>query len=356
MGKSSRIGLALLGAVLAVAAAGPQALARPAASPLAKALERFSAPGGRLLAPGETAAPRGSWNTATPGGLPGAGLAQRAMLVVGEGHNTMYLVRGGKVIWTYSTGVGMEYDDVWMLTNGNIVYTHQDYVAEITPEKKVVWRYDAPAGTEIHTAQPIGMDKVMFVLNGLPPRLMVVNTRTNRVEVDHALPATSLTDQKTVHGQVRRARYTAQGTYLVALKSMNRVVEYDRNFKEIWRHDITSPWAAVRLKNGDTLITDENDITTREVNARGQTVWELKPSDLPEAYRFINTQTATRLANGNTVICSRGGNGGGPQMVEVTPDKRVVWVLRDWATLGPVTAVQMLDEPGRPEVPGQSEH
>ena len=55
-----------------------------------------------------------------------------------------------------------------MLSNGNILFTRMQYVAEITPDKKVVWRYDChvPHGTnhtEIHTCQPIGLDKVMFV-------------------------------------------------------------------------------------------------------------------------------------------------------------------------------------------------
>jgi len=137
---------------------------------------------------------------------------------------------------------------------------------------------------------------------------------------------------------------------------MDQVVEYDKNFKEVWNYEIMSPWAAVRLKNGNTLITDEKDILTREVNPQKETVWELRPSDLQVAYRFINTQSATRLANGDTIICSRGGDGKGPQLLEVTPDKKVVWVLNDWADLGPATAVQILDDPGIPEMPGQSQH
>jgi hypothetical protein len=243
-----------------------------------------------------------------------------------------------------------------MLSNGNVLFTRMQYIAEVTPDKQVVWRYDAPSGTEIHTCQPIGLDKVLFVLNGLPPRLMVVNIKTNAVEVQHELPAPSLTDTKTVHGQFRRVRYTAQGTYLASFLEMDRVVEYDKDFKEIWTYEIKSPWAAIRLKNGNTLITDEKDILTREVNPKKETVWELRPDDLPEAYRFINTQSATRLANGNTIICSRGGDGKGPQLVEVTPDKKVVWVLKDWANFGPATAVQILDDPGVPEKPGQSQH
>jgi hypothetical protein len=37
------------------------------------------------------------------------------------------------------------------------------------------------------------------------------------------------------------------------------------------------------------------------------------------------------------------------QLIEVTPDKKVVWALRDWETLGPASSTQLLDEPGIPE-------
>jgi outer membrane protein assembly factor BamB len=238
------------------------------------------------------------------------------------------------------------------------------YVAEITPDKKVVWRYDCDNRTgtnhtEVHTCQPIGLDKVMFVLNGLPPRLLVVNIKTGAVEINHELPSADGQpfNPKNIHGQFRRARFTAQGTYLVSYLSAGNVVEFDKNFNRIWNYPIRSPWAALRLKNGDTLITDEHDNLTREVNARGETVWEFNNTDLPAAYRFNQApQSCTRLANGNTIFCSRGGGGKSPQLVEVTPDKKVVWVLQDWQTLGDATAVQILDDPGIPEIPGASEH
>jgi hypothetical protein len=38
------------------------------------------------------------------------------------------------------------------------------------------------------------------------------------------------------------------------------------------------------------------------------------------------------------------------------PDKKVVWVLKDWANFGPATAVQVLDDSGIPENPGQLQH
>jgi hypothetical protein len=230
------------------------------------------------------------------------------------------------------------------------------YIAIVTPKKEVVWRYDAPEGTEIHGCQPIGLEKVLFIQNGQPPKLIVMNTKTNAVEVEHTLPVDTLTEKKYIHAQFRRVRYTAKGTYLVPFLELGRVVEYDKNFKEIWRYDIKSPWAAIRLKNGNTLITDEADKLTREVNPKKETVWEIRPSDLPEKYRFINTQCCVRLANGNTIICSRGDNGKGPQLVEVNREMEVVWVLWDWKNLGPASGVQILDDPGIPESPGESEH
>ena len=332
------------------------------AGPCMEALHLFTAANVPALGSAEIEVPPGRWTTNStppPPDLPGKGMGQHPMLYAGEGYNKMFLVNDGKVIWTYSTGKGYEYDDFWMLSNGNILFSRMQYLAEVTPDKKVVWRYDCPTNTEVHCCQPIGLDKVLFIQNGLPPRLMVVNIKTGQVEVDHALPAKSLDDQKTVHPQFRRVRYTADGHYLVPMLGMGTngmVVEYDKDFKEVWSYKIHTPWAAVRLKNGNTLITDESDKLTREVNSKGETVWEITAEDLPEQYRFVNApQTCTRIANGDTILCSRGGSGKGPQLIEVSRDKKVVWVLQDWSVLGPATAVQILDDPGIPENPGESE-
>ena len=345
-------------------AAMSQTAGKPSpATPCMAQLDRFTAPDVPAMGPAETESPLAKWaNAPAPAGLPGKGIAQHPMLYVGENYTKMFLVNDGKVLWTYQTGKGYEYDDVWMLSNGNILFTRMQYLAEITPDKKVVWRYDCNNSsgtnhTEVHTCQPIGLDKVMFVLNGLPPRLMVVNTKTGAVEVNHELPYPQSTNAGSIHGQFRRARYTAQDTYLVSYLSQGKVVEFDKDFQPVWTYPIRSPWAALRLKNGNTLITDEHDNLTREVNPKNETVWEFNNADLPEAWRLVSApQTCTRLANGNTIFCSRGGSGKGPQLVEVTPDKKAVWVLQDWATLGDATAVQILDDPGIPEIPGESEH
>lgn len=63
-------------------------------------------------------------------------MAQHPMLYIGEGYNKILLVNNGKIAWTYSTGPGWEYDDVWMLSNGNILFTRMQYIAEVTPDKR----------------------------------------------------------------------------------------------------------------------------------------------------------------------------------------------------------------------------
>ncbi len=363
MNATTRSLLAVV-STIAVSACPAHAAPPSSATPCISVLDRFTAPNVPAFGPDETVSPIGGWtNGITPPNLPGNGLAQHSMLCVGENYDKMFLVNQGKVIWSYSTGSSYEYDDVWMLSNGNILFTRMDYIAEVTPDKKTVWRYDcnkAPGTnhTEIHTCQPLGLDKVMFVLNGLPAKLMIVNTKTGATEAEHEIPYSQPPNPNGIHGQYRRARVTAQGTYLLSVFGMGYVVEYDKEFKEIWRYTVKMPWAAIRLKNGNTLITAEGDNLTREVNSKGETVWEFRGNELPEAYRFASaSQTCTRLANGNTVFTSRGDNKGkGPQLVEVTPDKKVVWVLQDWKTLGGVTGVQILDDAGIPEIPGESEH
>lgn len=350
--------------VLLVNAAANFAIAqkKKITTPCMDVLHLFTAPNVPAMAPEEEPAALISSTEETPANLPGKGLAQHPMLYVGENCNRMSLVNGGKVIWTYQTGKGPEYDDVWMLSNGNIIFTRMKYIAVMTPAKKILWKMDfkeqqGEDHAEVHACQPIGLDKVMFVVNAVQPKFYIVNYKTGKIEVEHNVPYTGA-DARGIHGQFRRARITAQGTYLLSYLSQGRVVEYDKNFKEIWSYNTPKPWAAIRLKNGNTLITDETEWITKEVNSKGEMVWQFNcKTDLPVEYQFTSApQTCTRLANGNTIFTSRGQNGKGPQLIEVTRDKKVIWVLHDYKSVGDGTALQVLDDPGVPEVPGESEH
>jgi hypothetical protein len=298
--------------------------------------------------------------------LPGKGLSQHPFVYCGEWDTrkqvqTIFIVREGKVVWTYSLpnhderGELNEFDDVHLLSNGHVLFARKTGASEVTPDKKIVWNYDAPKGTEVHSAQPIGTNKVLLMQNGTPAKLMLMNKTGNRIEMEHVVPTKSPDNPKSVHGQFRHARLTRAGTYLIPHLDMGKVVEYDQAWNEIWSCPAPSAWAAVRLTNGNTLISGNQHGYVREVNVKGEILWEINKDDLP--FPLYTVQEVNRLANGNTVICNWGGSIRKEdwekvvQIIEVTPDKKVVWALHQWADpdLGPASCIQLLDEPGRAE-------
>jgi hypothetical protein len=288
--------------------------------------------------------------------LPGKGLAQHPFLYCGEWdllhpQETMVVVRGGKVVWSYAIPDNEEFGDCTMMSNGNIVFSRRTGASEITPDKKIVWNYDAPKGTEIHTTQPIGTDRVLIMQNGDPAKAMLIHKASGRIEKELVLPTRQ---PSSVHGQFRHIRMTAAGTFLVAHLDLGKVVEYDGTGKELWSVPAPSAWAAVRLANGNTLISGNQHGYVREVNRKGEIVWEINKDDLP-GIPLHTVQEVSRLANGNTLINNWAGSRPKEewravvQLIEVTPDRKVVWALRDWDTFGPASSTQLLDEPGIPE-------
>ena len=310
-------------------------------------LDRFTAPGVPARGPEEEAIDPPDWRVSEPADA--GAIARYPMLYIGEGCNRIFVVSGGRVVWTYDTGMGWELDDVWMKKNGHILFTRMSWAGEVTPDKRLVWRRDCAPGEEYHTIQPIDSERVVMAVCAPAPYCMIVNTRTGRVEYRHDIP---YENPGWVHGHFRRFRMTAANTFLVPYLSLNRVIEYDLDFHEIWRYAIDQPWAAVRLRGGHTLINDEYHGLVREVAPDGRTAWEISLGELPPGARLTGCQSCVRLSSGNTLLCSRGNGGLSPQLVEVTPDKRVVWCLNDWRALGPCTAVQILSDPGDPERPG----
>jgi len=308
----------------------------------------------------------------SPATLPGRGLAQHPFFFAGQWDfrkpvQTMVIVRGGKVVWSYAIPTQnaahtlQELSDATLLSNGNVVFARKTGAGEITPDKRLIWNYDAPSGAEVHVAQPIGRDRVMIVQNGEPAKLMVINIVTGMTEREFVLPTGN---PHPTHTQFRRVQMTKAGTFLAAHHDQDKVVEYDATGKPIWSVAVPVPWDAVRLNSGNTLISSHNAFV-REVNPKGETVWEFNQGDAPGIALF-SLQEANRLANGNTVISNWVPNGivdakgakdpekwpTSVQVLEVTAAKKIVWALRAWtapADLGPATVIQLLDEPGIPE-------
>jgi hypothetical protein len=285
-----------------------------------------------------------------PAVLPGQGLAQHDFFYAGEAKaERMFIVRNGAVVWSYTHSDKGEISDAILSPNGNILFAHQFGVTEINADKKVVWNFDAPRNTEIHTAQPLGSNSVWLIQNGDPAKLVVMNKTTGNAEREFVLP---VKNPKSIHGQFRHARLTAAGTVLVAHMDLGKAVEYDLDGKALGVKEVPGIWSATPLRNGNVLAVSNRGFV-REISRQGETVWEWTPSDA-QGYRMTSLQLATRLPSGNTVINNWFNQWSGQidpanqpvQAIEVTPDKKIVWALRSWtapADLGPATTIQILE-------------
>jgi outer membrane protein assembly factor BamB len=275
--------------------------------------------------------------TTAPAVLPGKGLAEHDFFYAGESSDRkMYIVRKGQIVWSYDDPQGRgEISDAMLLSNGNILLAHQFAVELISQDKKVIWKYDVPKGSEVHTAMPVGKDHVLYIQNGPQPLLRVVNIASGETTKEFPLP---VKNPKSTHGQFRHARLTSAGTIMVAHMDMGKVVEYDSTGKELWSLAVPGVWGVEPLGNGNILVTDTKGV--HEVNRDHQTVWEVLRTDVPE-YKLANLQLAWRLPNGDTLLNNWVNEWNGKidraaapvQALEVTPDKKAVWALRAWRAI-----------------------
>ena len=286
-----------------------------------------------------------------PAVLPGDGLRHRDFLFTGQLDDTLIMVRGGKVVWSDRVpGAYGHVQEATILPGGNLLLAYMGGAKEITPEKQVVWNYTAPKGAEVHTAKPIGRDKVLFVQNGSSTEVLLADKASGKVERLFTVP---VGDPAHVHLQTRRAVLTDAGTLLLARTDLNKVSEFYQGGREVWSAAVARPWSVQRLASGHTLVCSF-EMFVRELDAQGATVWEFAPRDFP-GYAMPKWCVATRLANGNTLVANNtpapgpGDESLAPvQAFEVSPDKRIVWALRSWRepALGPGWIIQYLDEPG----------
>ena len=261
----------------------------------------------------------------------------------------MYIVKNGVIEWEHLASERKgEISDAVLMTDGNMLIAHQYGIAEIAPNHSIIWSYDAPEGCEIHTIQPIGEDKVLFIQNGMPAKVIVMEIPSLKILKEFALP---VSEKGSVHGQFRNARLTSRGTLLVANMGLGFVAEYNSDGREIDRWNIPGPWSVAEVgKDNNLLIVGKGSIV-KEIDRRGNTIWEKHLSD----YGVTSPQKAVRLKNGNTIVNNWYNEwsktpmdtlNAPVQAIEITPEGEMVWSLCAWKDpdLGPSTTIQPLDQ------------
>ena len=292
----------------------------------------------------------------------GTASAQHRLIVQGNGRLAI-LDRTGRIEWEMPwKGI----HDIHVLDNGHIlVQQGPAKVAEIDPKtREIVWSYDSASQNgntgervEVHSFQPLENGRLLIAESG-PARLVEVDRsgrllKQIKLKVDHPNP----------HTDTRLVRKLRSGNYLVCHEGDGVVREYDGESGEVvWDYEVplfgrepkgghgpeafgNKCFAAVRLPRGNTLLTTGNGHCVMEVTPDKQIVWQLHQNDLP-GITLAWVTTLEVLPNGNYVLGNCHAGEGNPQVIEIEPQsKRVVWTLDRFAEFGNnVSNTQILGE------------
>jgi hypothetical protein len=155
----------------------------------------------------------------------------------------------------------------------------------------------------------------------------------------------------------RLVRETAKGTYLCGCNTMFREADQNGNWiREIPVEGFTHAWKALRLPNGDTLMSAGYGTTLQhgstfmaEVDADGKMVRKFgAAADVPAEVHPYFYATFQLLAEGDVVVANWQGHGAGHndsgvQILEFDPKGAIVWEWNDRAFVSSVQAVLVLD-------------
>ncbi|MBU6277419.1 MAG: hypothetical protein KGQ61_12355 [Planctomycetes bacterium] len=194
---------------------------------------------------------------------------------------------------------------------------------------RVVWRYDGTQ-EEVNSIQKTAAGTYVLTEAGPNPRLVEIGADGK------AVGGFPLACQKAnAHMQSRMARRQPDGTTLVPHLLDFAIVRYAADGRELARIDThvpgepqvnSWPFTAIVLADGGILAGLTNGNRVVEFDASGKLRWQVTAADTGGA---INDACGVqRLPGGNTMIASYHVGTGGERLVEVTPDRKVVWAWK----------------------------
>jgi type 1 glutamine amidotransferase len=239
----------------------------------------------------------------------------------------------GSVEWEYPI---RDIHDLHRLSNGNILFqTSWTQILEMTPEKEIVWSYDA-AVMNGNQGRKVEVHAFQRLANGLT--MIAESGRARIIEVDrHGVIHREIglkIDNRSPHRDTRMARKLDNGHYLVCHEADHAVREYDMKGNVVWEFLTGGEvYGAIRLRNGNTLIGNGSGHNVLEVDASGRTVWSIEENELP-GIQLAWVTTVEELPNGNYMIGNCHAGPDNPQIIEVNRDKQVVWSFNNFKAFG----------------------
>jgi hypothetical protein len=229
-----------------------------------------------------------------------------------------------------------------MLPNGNILFNTGKGVKEVTRDKQVVFQYESKS--DIYACQRlpngntfIGESNSGKLLEIAPDGKVIKTVSLLKDSIDGG------------YAYMRNARKLANGNYLVAHYGLDMVREYEQQGKIVMEIPVKGgPHSVVRLPDGNTLVacSDHNgEPKVVEFDPSGKIVWQVLKNELPGIELKFMTGLQ-RLPNGNTVMTNWLGHnqfGKAPHAIEVTRNKKVVWIYNDSSFIQTMSSIQLID-------------
>jgi hypothetical protein len=255
-----------------------------------------------------------------------------------DAHEVVRYSKKGERQWVYSEVRAI---DVWPLPKDEVLIAYlpspktsdKGGVRIVNKEKKIVMDFQID-------------DEVMSCLLLPNGNILFTETKAGKLtEIDFTGKIIRSFDVKSKgmgHKTVRFIRMTPENTILAAECYSHVVREYSLEGQFMREFNLNMAYCAYRLKNGNTLISGYNPPQIAEIDPKGEVTWELSPSDLPDDLGLVNLCEVHRLPNGNTLVsnCVRESGTNKTVLLEITPDKKLVWQLQDSNHIKGITAVK----------------
>jgi outer membrane protein assembly factor BamB len=287
-------------------------------------------------------------------------VAHRLLISDDTKHHIAIVDKSGKIEWEYKIN---NLHDLHYLPGGTILF-HKNYqtIVEVDPKtNQVVWQYDASKANgnegkrmEAHAFQRLADGNTMVAESGVG-RIIEVDRAGKRVK-----EIKLKRNHPSAHSDTRLVRKLENGHYLASQEADGTVREYDGDGKVVWEYEVplfgnkpapghgpeafgNQTFEALRLASGNTLISLGNGHGIIEVTPDKKIVWELHQHDLP-GITLAWVTTLQIMPNGNIVFGNCHAGPDNPQVIEVTRDKKVVWTFKDMKNFGnSTTNSQVLD-------------
>ncbi len=204
----------------------------------------------------------------------------------------------GKTQWESKIG---PLHDLHVLPSGNVLYqTSWTKLIEVDPKSgKVVWEYDSGKANgnagkqlEVHAFQRLSNGNTMIAESGVS-RIIEVDKEGKLV---HQMPLKVAAPHP--HRDTRLVRKLDSGNYLVCHEGDGVVREYKPSGEIVWEYAVplfdkkpapghgveafgNQCFCALRLTNGNTLLSTGNGHSVIEVTPAKEIVWKLEQNELP---------------------------------------------------------------------------